>query len=100
MANLGVSSKQTSRARQAFERSANDAGFFQHGMDRLVMPIISGVIQYLNEVRSEMSKVTWPSRNQTVKMTIIVLIVSVIVGILIGGLDLLLTRFFGVLIKR
>ncbi|MCH8821529.1 preprotein translocase subunit SecE [Patescibacteria group bacterium] len=64
------------------------------------MPIISGVIQYLNEVRSEMLKVTWPSRNQTVKMTIIVLIVSVIVGILIGGLDLLLTRFFGVLIKR
>ena len=64
------------------------------------MPIISGVIQYLNEVRSEMSKVTWPSRNQTVKMTIIVLIVSVIVGILIGGLDLLLTRFFGVLIQR
>lgn len=64
------------------------------------MRIIKGIIRYLSEVRSEMSKVTWPSRNQTVKMTIIVLIVSVIVGILIGGLDLLLTRFFGVLIQR
>ena len=64
------------------------------------MRIIKGIIQYLSEVRSEMSKVTWPSRDQTVKMTIIVLIVSVVVGVLIGGLDLLLTRFFGVLIKR
>lgn len=64
------------------------------------MRIIKGIIQYLSEVRSEMSKVTWPSRNQTVKMTIIVLIVSVVVGVLIGGLDLLLTRFFRVLIQR
>ncbi len=64
------------------------------------MRIVKGIIQFLREVRSEMSKVTWPNRNQTVKMTIIVLIVSVVVGILIGGLDLLLTRFFGVLIQR
>ena len=64
------------------------------------MRIVKGIIQFLREVRSEMSKVTWPNRNQTVKMTIIVLIVSVVVGVLIGGLDLLLTRFFGVLIQR
>jgi len=41
MANLGVSSKQADKARQAFERSAEQAGFFAHGTDRLVMP--SGV---------------------------------------------------------
>lgn len=38
MATLGVSNKQTGRARQAFERSATHAGFFKHGGDRLVMP--------------------------------------------------------------
>lgn len=38
MANLGVSSKQTGKARQAFERSAQQAGFFAHGSDRLIMP--------------------------------------------------------------
>lgn len=38
MANLGVAQKQTDRARQAFERSAEQAGFFAHGADRLVMP--------------------------------------------------------------
>jgi hypothetical protein len=38
MNELGVSSKQTGKARQAFERSAKQAGFFAHGADRLVMP--------------------------------------------------------------
>jgi hypothetical protein len=38
MSELGVSSKQTGKARQAFERSAKQAGFFAHGADRLVMP--------------------------------------------------------------
>lgn len=35
---LGVSEKQTVRARQAFLRSAEQAGFFRHGKDRLVEP--------------------------------------------------------------
>ncbi|MBS0221342.1 MAG: hypothetical protein JSR91_11440 [Proteobacteria bacterium] len=39
MAELGVSKKQTERARQVFERSAMQAGFFGFGRDRLVMPV-------------------------------------------------------------
>lgn len=35
---LGVSAKQTARARQAFQRSAELAGFFKMGKDRLVQP--------------------------------------------------------------
>ena len=42
MVELGVSSKQSARARQAFERSAEQAGYFQHGNDRLVEPAFSG----------------------------------------------------------
>lgn len=38
MENLGVSNKQTDKARQAFERSARQAGFFEKGEDRLVRP--------------------------------------------------------------
>lgn len=36
--NYGVSPKQTDKARHAFDRSAKQAGFFDHGNDRLVMP--------------------------------------------------------------
>jgi hypothetical protein len=35
---LGVSAKQTAKARQAFQRSAELAGFFTHGRQRLVPP--------------------------------------------------------------
>lgn len=38
---LGVAEKQTGRARQVFERSAEQAGFFEHGKNRLVMPGIA-----------------------------------------------------------
>lgn len=38
MQSLGVSSKQTDKARQAFERSAKQAGYFENGDDRLVRP--------------------------------------------------------------
>ena len=38
MRDTGVSPKQTGKARQAFMRSARQAGFFAHGEDRLVRP--------------------------------------------------------------
>lgn len=40
MGTLGVAAKQRERARQVFQRSAQEAGFFQFGTDRLVMPAI------------------------------------------------------------
>lgn len=39
---LGVAEKQKERARQIFQRSAQEAGFFQFGTDRLVLPSIKG----------------------------------------------------------
>ena len=39
MAKLGVSTKQTDKARQAFDRSAKQAGFYWAGPDRLTMPV-------------------------------------------------------------
>lgn len=39
IAHLGVSDKQKDKARQAFQRSAKQAGFFHYQSDRLVQPI-------------------------------------------------------------
>lgn len=41
MQRLGVSPKQTDRARQAFQKSATQAGFFGYGSDRLVAPAVA-----------------------------------------------------------
>jgi hypothetical protein len=43
-ARFGVPSKQTYNARLAFDKSANQAGFFPTGPDRLIEPIIGGAI--------------------------------------------------------
>jgi len=42
IAGLGVAEKQKDRARQVFERSADQAGFFEHGRSRLVQPGVRG----------------------------------------------------------
>jgi hypothetical protein len=40
---FGVASKQKDKARRAFENSARLAGFFEHGNDKLVAPVIGAV---------------------------------------------------------
>jgi len=50
-------------------------------------------IQYFSQVNQELQKVTWPTREQTTHMTLIVLFVSAVTGIYLGGLDFALTRF-------
>lgn len=42
MVKLGVAPKQKDKARQAFQRSATQAGFFAFGPNRLVLPAIKG----------------------------------------------------------
>ncbi len=42
MGELGVSSKQLGKARQAFDRSARQAGFYWAGIERLTLPVAKG----------------------------------------------------------
>ena len=60
--------------------------------------MLSKISRYLKEVRSELLKVRWPSKQETVKMTMIVVSVSAGVGLLISVLDLVFTRLLGVII--
>lgn len=41
---FGVAPKQKERARRAFDNSARLAGFFDHGEDRLVEPVLAGAV--------------------------------------------------------
>jgi preprotein translocase subunit SecE len=46
-------------------------------------------IRFIREVIAELKKVTWPTREETIKLTVIVIVISIIVAFYIGGLDLL-----------
>lgn len=49
------------------------------------------IIEFLKEVKEELGKVAWPSRQQTIRYTVLVVLVAVVVGLFLGGLDYLLT---------
>lgn len=61
---------------------------------------VRGVIDFLLQVKVELQKVVWPSPNLTVKLTLIVIIVTVIVGFFIGGIDFLLTKLLSVILNK
>lgn len=50
---------------------------------------IGGSVEFLQAVRSELTKVTWPSRDELIKATRMILVLSVILGLVIGWMDLL-----------
>ena len=55
--------------------------------------------QFLREVKTELKKVTWPSRKQTVTSTSVVLILVVIVAVFLGLVDMVLVRLVRLLIS-
>lgn len=57
------------------------------------------IITYLKEVRHELRQVTWPTRQKAWEMTLIVLTISLVVGLYIGGLDMLFTNLLGVILR-
>lgn len=58
------------------------------------------IVSFLKEVREELNKVAWPNREQTVKYTVLVILVAVVVGILLGGLDYILTALTSFVLEK
>ena len=50
---------------------------------------------YLREVKGELKKVTWPGKNDLIKTTIAVLVISLFFGIYLFGVDFIFTQIFG-----
>lgn len=46
-----------------------------------------GPAEYVREVRSEMRRVNWPTRRETINYTIVVMVTLVILTMFIAGLD-------------
>lgn len=61
---------------------------------------MKSVVTFFSEVRSELSKVTWPTRKEVVRLTLIVFAVSAVIGLYVGGLDYMFTRILTVVVAR
>jgi len=54
--------------------------------------MVEKIKTYWNETVAELGKVTWPSRDEVTGSTVVVVIVSAVVGFFIFGVDLLLAQ--------
>jgi preprotein translocase SecE subunit len=55
---------------------------------------------FLLEVRSELKKVTWPSRKEVSSTTLVVIATSIFFGFYLWGLDLVFSRALSLAFKR
>lgn len=44
-------------------------------------------MEFLKDVRAELKKVSWPTRQETTKLTMMVILVSVVIAAFLGLLD-------------
>jgi len=62
-------------------------GFFK------IEEIMEKITQFLREAYSEMKKVSWPSREQTIQYTTLVIVISISVALFLGVLDYMFGNF-------
>ena len=55
---------------------------------------------FLTEVRTELKKVTWPSRAEVQSTTLVVIATSIFFGFYLWGLDLVFSRILSLELKR
>lgn len=58
------------------------------------------MINFFRQVRTELSKVVWPSRNDTIRYTLTVIVFSLVVALVLGAFDYLLLQLFTAILAR
>ncbi|UCE67171.1 MAG: preprotein translocase subunit SecE [Candidatus Zixiibacteriota bacterium] len=61
--------------------------------------MIGKVTKYFNDTIQELRKVAWPSRDELIGSTIVVVVMSLLVSIFIGVVDQVLNRLVNLLVK-
>jgi len=64
------------------------------GISKAVKPL-----DFFRQATVELKKCKWPTRTEAIRLTIVVILFSVIVGIFIGVLDYLFTKIVAILVS-
>ena len=59
-----------------------------------------GTVQFFRDVKSELFKVVWPTRKETIRYTVTVIVFSLVIAAILGAADLGLITGFQKLINR
>jgi len=47
--------------------------------------------EYIKAVRNELTHVSWPTRNQAILYTLLVIVISIVVALMLGAFDFIFT---------
>ena len=61
--------------------------------------MLQKIQEFFKEVSVELKKVSWPTRQQTMNATVVVIVVSFIVAFFLGIVDIVLARVVGSIMK-
>lgn len=63
------------------------------------MNIIQKPVNFIKEVRAELGKVSWSTRQELISSTIVVIIITAIMSLFIGLVDVILSKLLSLLFK-
>jgi len=63
------------------------------------MNILAKPVNFLKEVRAELSKVSWSTKQELMASTVLVIVVTAIMTVFIGMVDLSLSKFLSLVFK-
>ncbi|MEI8067972.1 MAG: preprotein translocase subunit SecE [Candidatus Shapirobacteria bacterium] len=55
------------------------------------------IIKFLKEVAVEFKNITWPKKDTLIQLTIVVISISIVVSLILGGFDYLFTNSINIL---
>jgi preprotein translocase subunit SecE len=58
----------------------------------------NNIRRFVSETIGELRKVSWPTRQEAIRLTQIVIVVIFIMAAVLGGLDWVYSKFFGLLL--
>ena len=58
------------------------------------------LINYFKESKAELTKVTWPTKEQAIRAAILVIVISTATAIFLGGVDYGLNKILDIVLSR
>jgi preprotein translocase subunit SecE len=59
----------------------------------------NAIVRTVRETRSELRKVVWPTREETIRLTVVVITISVIIGIILFSADAIFLYLYTALVN-
>lgn len=61
---------------------------------------MDGITKYFRDTLAEMKQVKWPTRNQALSYSVLVIVISIIVSLFLGAFDFIFTQVIDRLVNQ